>query len=104
MAGNTDTARIVNWINKTMPKKVKVHDFFDTVRERVEEVIVNNLSQKARPISFYSVQTIFYYYREQVYEKLRDKFPEPALRTIDEMVRQELDEIYRKYYMEGGST
>ena len=99
MVRKTEPARIITWVNKSMPKRIKIKEFFDQVRKKVEEVITNNLSQGKRPISFYSVQRIFEYYKQFVYEQAKYHFPENVLyKELDEIVREELDEIYNKYY------
>ncbi|AXQ00136.1 hypothetical protein SFV1gp54 [Sulfolobus filamentous virus 1] len=99
MGRKTEPARIVNYINKSLPKRVKVIDFFDNIRTRLEEIITFNLDHGANPITFYSIQQIFAYYREVAIASLSRQVPTPeAEKIVDDIVQRELNELFNKYY------
>ncbi|AZI75827.1 hypothetical protein SBFV2_gp60 [Sulfolobales Beppu filamentous virus 2] len=97
----TDPARIINYINSKLPRKIRFHNFKSEVMEKLREIILYNISQGKDPISFYSVRIILNFYKELAYEKLKNQMPEKALREyldaeFQQIEKQLFDEFYKR--------
>lgn len=106
MGRRTDPAKIVTWIDKYIPHRIKIRELVDTIKEKIEEIILNNLSYGAEPISLSSVYQIFQYYKEIIYSKLDEQLVGPERvnldllkEVVDNEIRNAINDIRNKYYL-----